>query len=77
MKTVSAAEANRQFSAMLKGVSGGESYQVTSRGKPVAVVTPVAADSRERRASRRALLKRLQAQPVSGARNWTRAGLYD
>ena len=77
MKTLSAAEANRRFSAVLRGVSGGESYQVTSRGKPVAVITPIAADSRERRASRRALLKRLQAQPISAARNWTRAELYD
>ena len=77
MKTLSAAEANRQFSAVLKGVSGGESYQVTSRGKAVAVIAPIAADSRERRPSRRALMKRLQTGVVSGARNWTRAELYD
>ena len=77
MKTLSAADANRQFSAVLKGVSSGESYQVTSRGKPVAVITPIVADSRARRASRRALLKRLHAQTVSGARTWTRAALYD
>jgi len=77
MKTLTAAEANRQFSAVLKGVSGGESYRVTSHGKPVAVIAPIATDNCERRAARDALLKRLETQPGSGERAWTRAELYD
>ena len=36
MKTVTAAEANRQFSTGLREVAHGESVLVTSRGKPVA-----------------------------------------
>ena len=38
MQTVAAAEANRQFSALLQQVKKGASYQITSRGEPVAVL---------------------------------------
>ena len=40
MKIVTAAEANRQFSAVLREVAQGESVLVTSRGKPVATIMP-------------------------------------
>ena len=77
MKTVSAAEANRQFSAILRAVAGGTRVTVTSRGRPVAEITPVAEASTTRRAARYALLKRLASQPASGQRSWTRDELYD
>lgn len=35
-KSVSAAAANRKLSKLLQGVRNGESYVVTSNGKPVA-----------------------------------------
>jgi prevent-host-death family protein len=38
MQSVAAAEANRQFSALLQQVKKGASYQITSRGEPVAVL---------------------------------------
>lgn len=44
MKTVSAATANRQFSALLREVALGERVTVLSRGKPVAAMVPVATE---------------------------------
>ena len=35
-KIVSAAEANREFSSLLRGVREGQTFVVTSHGKPVA-----------------------------------------
>ena len=78
MKSISAADANRHFSALLRDVSRGARITVTSRGKPVATI--VAADPverRERMAARRALLSRLRASPVNGTRNWARDELYE
>jgi prevent-host-death family protein len=44
MKTVSAAEANRQFSRILREVRAGETVLVTSRGEPVAKIVPANGD---------------------------------
>ena len=41
MRTVSAAEVNRQFSHILREVRDGESILVTSHGTPVAAIVPV------------------------------------
>lgn len=79
MKTITAAEANRQFSAVLREVAQGRSVLVTSRGKPVATIAPArqAADRRREHAKKR-LLERLNATPPSGAaRDWTRDELHD
>lgn len=79
MKSISAADANRHFSAVLREVSKGTKITVTSRGKPVAVIAP--ADSNltvARAAAKRALLARLRANPLAERRrDWTRDGLYD
>ena len=45
-KAVSAADANRRFSELLRTVKKGRSVVVTSHGKPVAKITPVAEDDR-------------------------------
>ena len=39
MKTISAADANRYFSSLLRDVATGEVVTVVSRGKPVAVIS--------------------------------------
>jgi len=39
MKTISAADANRYFSSVLRDVAFGEVVTVVSRGKPVAVIS--------------------------------------
>ena len=78
MKSISAADANRQFSALLREVSRGGRVTVTSRGKPVATIAPAdQVDRRERAAAKRSLLTRLRATPISGARTWTRNELYE
>jgi prevent-host-death family protein len=77
MKTISAADANRHFSRVLREVSRGEQITVVSRGRPVATIAPVREIAAERRSARRMLLERLRNQPVTGARCWTRDELYD
>ncbi len=77
MKTVSAAEANRHFSALLRDVAHGEQVTVTSRGKPVAIIAPVSVRRAERKAAKEALLARLRGVPISGARDWRRADVYE
>jgi prevent-host-death family protein len=59
MKTISAGEANRHFSSMLREVINGETVIVTSRGKPVATIGPVRQGEPLRRAARQTLLERL------------------
>ncbi|MDP1646747.1 MAG: type II toxin-antitoxin system Phd/YefM family antitoxin [Rubrivivax sp.] len=80
MKTVTAAEANRNFSALLRDVARGERVLVTSRGKPVATIIPPEQPAHDptREQARRALFERLQSQPISGVpRDWTRDELYE
>ncbi len=80
MKTVTAAQANRQFSALLRQVAGGETLLVTSRGKPVATIAPVdaaAADAAREQARQRLLAHLRQVRPSGVPRDWTRDELYD
>jgi len=77
MKTVTAAEANRQFSRVLRDISQGETFTVVSRGKPVATIAPAKSADAQHRAAKAALVDRLRKQKSSGERNWTRDELYD
>jgi len=78
MKTVTAAEANRQFSSVLREVAQGERVMVTSRGKPVATIEPVRSGRSARAgAAKRRLLEHLATVKPVGAREWTRDELYD
>jgi len=74
---VSAADANRNFSKLLRGVRDGHSYVITSHGTPVAKFAPVGAGDRVRAAARTLLFKRLHAQPEAAPiGRWTRDELY-
>jgi prevent-host-death family protein len=75
--TVSAADANRQFSRLLHAVRAGGSYIVTSHGKPVAKIVPAGAPARAAAGAHQALLARLEQQPVVDAGSWTRDELYE
>jgi prevent-host-death family protein len=77
MKTISAADANRHFSRVLREVAQGEHVTVVSRGRPVAIIAPVRGSGRERQSAKRTLLERLRRQPVAGVRCWTRDELYE
>jgi len=88
-KTVSAADADRRFSELLRTVKQGRSVVVTSHGKPVAKITPVVEDERAAEGARSALFARpaegarsaLFARPGTGravnAGRWMRDELYD
>ena len=58
-KAVSAADANRKFSKLLRAVREGTSYVVTSHGQPVGRIVPVEKDGEAVRGARAALLKGL------------------
>jgi prevent-host-death family protein len=74
---ISAADANRAFSGLLRRARDGETVVITSHGKPVARIVPVRDQDRVRDAARRALFNRLRAAPVGTVRRWTREELYE
>ena len=80
-KNISAAETNRKFSELLRGVRKGRSYIVTSHGKPVAKLIPADSDSSLAQAAHAAFLRKLRAQKLpKGAdprHRWTRDELYE
>jgi prevent-host-death family protein len=75
-KAVSAADANRQFSQLLRHVREGQSYVVTSHGKPVARLVPAERQT-VTEGARAALLSRLETQPAGKPARWTREELYE
>ena len=75
-KIISAAEANRRFSRLLRSVREGESFIVTSHGRPVAKIVPIRDDAVRKRA-RELLLARLRTQPAIDIGPWTREELYE
>ncbi len=77
---IKASDANRQFSQILQRVGKGESFVITSHGKPIAEIKPIDAsdaDKERRKAALQRLLKRLDSQPVVNIGKWTRDELYD
>ena len=77
MKTVTAAEANREFSRVLRDIGQGEVFTVLSRGKAVATMAPAKSTDARRDAAKAALLERLRKRDATGERNWTRDELYE
>ena len=81
MRTVSAREANQQFSKILEAAVGGEEVTITRRGVPVAKLVPVhdAKMQAERERKRQAALEWLREDPLRGGAvaDWTRDELYD
>ncbi len=77
MKTISAADANRFFSSVLRDVATGEVVTVVSRGKPVAVISAANQEDAFKLQAHKSLVERLKSQPATGARNWTRDELYE
>lgn len=76
-KSISAANANRDFSALLRQVRGGATIIVTSHGRPVARVVPVAAGAQVGRTARKTLFDRLATALPVDAGSWTRDDLYE
>jgi prevent-host-death family protein len=76
-EAISAADANRHFSKLLRAVRRGHSYVVTSHGTPVAKIVPVGAHDEIMTKARTALLARLRSQPAVDIGPWTRDELYE
>jgi len=76
-QAVSAADANRKFSTILRGVREGHSYVVTSHGRPVARIVPADARHETVSGARNALLSRLEGQEIVKMGRWSRDELYD
>lgn len=81
LSSVTATEANRNFSALLDRVKRGEAIDITSHGKAVATIRPVAEEAQseqERRQRAWAKLRaRLESQEYTVIGPWTRAELYE
>jgi len=76
-KAISAADANRKFSQLLREVREGQSYVVTSHGRPVARIAPVKDDRGTTASARTCLLARLRSERVVKIGRWKRDELYD
>ncbi len=74
---VSAADANSNFSQLLRDVRDGGSYVITSHGKPVAKIVPFTTLDTVANAAKAELLKRLRAQRGTAIGRWTRDELYE
>jgi prevent-host-death family protein len=76
-KTVTAAEANRDFSKLLRSVREGESFIVTSHGTPVAKLVPFEDDLARREEAKQRLLERLRNQPTLNLPRATREDMNE
>lgn len=76
-ESISAADANRRFSELLRGVRSGGSYTITSHGKPVARILPFEQQSRATTGARRVLFARLKSEATVDVGRWTRESLYE
>lgn len=81
MRTVSAREANQQFSKLLEAAVLGEEVTITRRGVPVAKLVPIGearTEAVDAEARRRAAIEWLRSGPLPGkAPSWTRDELYE
>ncbi|WP_373458321.1 type II toxin-antitoxin system Phd/YefM family antitoxin [Brevundimonas sp. SORGH_AS_0993] len=78
-RTISATEANRDFSRIFREVAAGESYVVTARGKPLVRMAPTSASVEpedERVARLHTLIDDLAALPASAPGRITREDGY-
>jgi prevent-host-death family protein len=76
-QAIAAAEANRQFSDVLRKVRGGATFTVTVHGRPVARIVPISAAEHLTTKGKLALLKRLRRGAVVDVGRWTRDELYE
>lgn len=73
---ISAADANREFSKLLRQVREGRSFTVTSHGRPVARIVPVSTADATRQHARATLLARLERATPRTLGAFTRDELY-
>ena len=76
-RAITAADANREFSSVLRRVRQGHSFVVTSHGRPVARIVPMASGEPVASKARTMLFERLHAAPALSIKKWTRDDLYE
>jgi prevent-host-death family protein len=76
-KVVTASDANRKFSELLRTVRAGQSYVVTAHGRPIAKLVPFGEHEERRSAAKAALVKRLRKQRTVNIGRWSRNDLYE
>ena len=76
-RIVTATEANQRFSEILREVSAGESFTITSRGKPVAEIAPPKATRFPTKKELKALWEEMDRFPHIITGPWTRDELYE
>jgi prevent-host-death family protein len=76
-KSISAADANREFSRLLRAVREGERFVVTVHGTPVARIVPIDEPDAAMLKARAELFAKLRRQKPVNAGRWTRDELYD
>lgn len=74
---VTASEANRSFSRILREVEAGATVTVTSHGRPVARIVPVDVEAEAREAASERLFEWLATRKPVIVGPWTRDELYD
>ena len=74
-RAITASDASKRFSEMLRDVASGESFTVMSRGRAVARVLPVDKTGHQKSVAR--LLKFVRSQPERHYEGWTRDNLYE
>lgn len=80
VKTVSAAQANREFSKLMKLAESGERVVVTSRGRPKVAIVPIEDCDAERTQRSEAFDKLttwLKSRPAQNFPRLTRDDFYD
>lgn len=76
-ETIAAAQANRDFSRLLRGVREGRTFVVTSHGRPVARVEPAGPENAASPRAWDAILSRLRSQAATSIGTWKREELYE
>lgn len=79
-RSISATDANREFSRVMNEVARGETYVVTARGKPMIRMVPIEgddADRADRNRKMKALLDKLAERPVQNLGRVTRDDGYE
>lgn len=78
-ETISATDANRHFSEVLRRVREGRSVTVTSHGIPIADIIPhrESRSREERERAHREFVAYLRTLPAHNIGTWTRDELYD
>ena len=76
MKTVTALYASLHVSSLLRDVEKGETIEIISHGRAVALISPVPAPRGATDAAKTRLLLRLRSQDRAGVQAWVLDDLY-